>query len=145
MAFTFGPDGSFPRSAVLLTAAVMVNISLWTYYRRPTKEIATLALLMWTVNLMHRLLDERRIGRIVALTAVAAVLTAYVSLMRYTVVTLTVGFGLAAAWLAWQRTFGWSRADHHVGAVGLVTCRHSWPAGSTMTALTGREASISAK
>jgi hypothetical protein len=111
----------FPDAALLLTAAVMVNISLWTYYRRPTKEIATLALLMWTVNLMHRLLDERRIGRIIALTAMAAVLTAYASLMRYTVVTLTVGFGLAAAWLAWQRTFGWSRAVTMSAAVGLVT------------------------
>ena len=111
----------FPRAAVLLTAAVMVNISLWTYYRRPTKEIATLALLMWTVNLMHRLLDERRIGRIITLTVCAAILTAYASLMRYTVVTLTVGFGLAAAWLAWQRAFGWSRAVTMSAAVGLVT------------------------
>jgi 4-amino-4-deoxy-L-arabinose transferase-like glycosyltransferase len=112
----------FPRTAVLLTAAVMVNISLWAYYRRPTKEIATLALLMWTVNLMHRLLDERRIGRIIAMTALAAILASYVSLMRYTVVTLTVGFGLAAAWLAWQRTIGWSRAVAMSGVVGLVTC-----------------------
>ncbi|HXY33385.1 MAG TPA: glycosyltransferase family 39 protein [Planctomycetaceae bacterium] len=111
----------FPTVAVLLTGAVMVNISLWAYYRRPTKEIATLALLMWTVNLMHRLLDERRIGRIVALTAIAAVLTAYASLMRYTIVTLTVGFGLAAVWLAWQRAFGWSRAVTMSGVVGLVT------------------------
>jgi hypothetical protein len=112
----------FPRAAVLLTAAVVANISLWTYYRRPTKEIATLALLMWTVNLMHRLLDERRIGRIIALTTAAALLTAYVSLMRYTAVTLTVGFGLAALWLAWQRAFGWSRAMAMSGVVGLVTC-----------------------
>jgi hypothetical protein len=111
----------FPRAATLLTAAVMVNISLWTYYRRPTKEIATLALLMWTVNLMHRLLDERRVGRIITLTVVAAILTAYASLMRYTVVTLTVGFGLAAAWLAWQRAFGWSRAVTMSAAIGLVT------------------------
>ncbi len=111
----------FPQAAILLTAAVMVNISLWTYYRRPTKEIATLALLMWTVNLMHRLLDERRISRIVMLTVVAAILTSYASLMRYTVVTLTVGFGLAAAWLAWRRAFGWSRAVTMSATVGLVT------------------------
>jgi hypothetical protein len=112
----------FPATAVLLTAAVMVNISVWTYYRRPTKEIATLALLMWTVNLMHRLLDERRIGRVIALTVTAAVFTAYVSLMRYTVVTLAVGFSLAAAWLAWQRVFSWSRAVAMSGVIGLVTC-----------------------
>jgi hypothetical protein len=111
----------FPHSAVLLTAAVMVNISLWTYFRRPTKEIATLALLMWTVNLMHRLLDERRVGRIIAFTAIAATLTAYASLMRYTLVTLTVGFALAAAWLAWQRSLRWSRALSMSATVGLVT------------------------
>jgi hypothetical protein len=110
----------FPHVAVLLTAAVMVNISLWTYYRRPTKEVATLALLMWTVNLMHRLLDERRLGRVVALTALAAFCTAYVCLMRYTVITLTLGFGSAAAWLAWQRFFGWKRAVAMSAAVGLV-------------------------
>jgi hypothetical protein len=111
----------FPSAAVMLTAAVVVNISLWAYYRRPTKEIATLAALIWTVNLMHRLLDERRVWRIVALTAIAALLTAYVSLMRYTVVTLTVGFALAAAWMAWRRTFGWSRAIAMSGVIGVVT------------------------
>jgi hypothetical protein len=110
----------FPHIAVLLTAAVMVNISLWTYYRRPTKEVATLALLMWTVNLMHRLLDERRTRRVVALTALAAFCTAYVCLMRYTVITLTLGFGLATVWLAWQRSFGWSRAVAMSAAVGLI-------------------------
>jgi hypothetical protein len=110
----------FPSMAVLLTAAVMFNISLWTYYRRPTKEIATLAVLMWTVNLMHRLLDERKIGRVVALTAAAAVLAAYVSLMRYTAITLTLGFGLAAAWLAWKQAIGWPRAVAMSATVGLV-------------------------
>ncbi len=36
-------------------------------------------------------------------------------------VTLTVGFTLAAAWLAWQRAFGGSRAVTMSAAVGLVT------------------------
>ncbi len=53
----------FPATAILFTAAVMVNISVWTYYRRPLKEVASMALLMWTVNLMHVLLDERRLCR----------------------------------------------------------------------------------
>ena len=48
-----------PSGALLLTTAVAVNISLWTFYRRPTKEIATLAFLMWTVNAMQALLNER--------------------------------------------------------------------------------------
>ncbi len=110
----------FPSMAVLLTGAVMFNISLWAYYRRPTKEVATLAVLMWTVNLMHRLLDERRVGRVVAFTVAAAVLAAYVSLMRYTTITLTVGFGVAAAWLAWKHAIGWPRAVAMSGTVGLI-------------------------
>lgn len=114
-----------PSVAVLLTGAVMFNISLWAYYRRPTKEVATLAVLMWTVNLMHRLLDERKIGRVVALTAAAAVLAAYVSLMRYTAITLTLGFGLAAAWLAWKQAIGWPRAIAMSATVGLVAALYA--------------------
>jgi hypothetical protein len=72
-----------PSAALLLTTAVAVNISLWTFYRRPTKEIATLAFLMWTVNAMQALLNERRASRVIWLTAAVAVLTAYLVLIRY--------------------------------------------------------------
>ena len=65
----------------------MVNISLWTYYRRPLKEVASMALLMWTVNLMHVLLDERRRRRVVWLTAAAALLATYLTLIRYAAIT----------------------------------------------------------
>lgn len=89
-----------PSAALLLTTAVAVNISLWTFYRRPTKEIATLAFLMWTVNAMHSLLNERRARRVIWLTAAVAFLAAYLVLIRYAAITLAVAFAVAAALLA---------------------------------------------
>ena len=89
-----------PTRALLLTTAVAVNISLWTFYRRPTKEIATLGFLMWTVNAMHRLLGERRTSRVIWLTAAVAFLTAYLVLIRYAAITLAVAFAVATVLLA---------------------------------------------
>jgi hypothetical protein len=109
----------FPATAVLFTAVVMVNISVWTYYRRPLKEVASMALMMWTVNLMHVLLDERRRARVVGLTAAVALLTTYLTLIRYAAITLAIGFALAACWRARQRSFGWGRALLMSSAVGL--------------------------
>ncbi|HEV3300959.1 MAG TPA: hypothetical protein VG055_15015 [Planctomycetaceae bacterium] len=88
-----------PTGALLLTTAVAVNISLWTFYRRPTKEIATLAFLMWTVNAMQALLNERRASRVIWLTAAVAFLTTYLVLIRYAAITLAVAFTVAAALL----------------------------------------------
>jgi hypothetical protein len=100
----------FPATAVLFTVFVMVNISVWTFYRRPLKEIASMALLMWTVNLMHVLLAERRLLRVAGLTAVVAILTAYLTLMRYSEITLAAGFSLAAFVQVRRQVFGWGRA-----------------------------------
>jgi hypothetical protein len=108
----------FPATAVLFTVVVMVNISMWTYYRRPLKEVASMALLMWTVNLMHVLLEERRPTRIVALTAAVALLTAYMTLIRYASITVAVGFALAALLLARRQAFGWGRALLMSGVIG---------------------------
>ena len=109
----------FPATAVLFTTVVMVNISMWTYYRRPLKEVASMAILMWTVNLMHILLEERRLSRIIGLTAAVAFLTSYLTLIRYSAISLAVGFTLAAALLARRRAFGWSRALAMSSLVGV--------------------------
>lgn len=109
----------FPATALLFTGVVMVNISVWTYYRRPLKEVASMALLMWTVNLMHVLLDERRRARVILLTAAVALLTTYLTLIRYAAITVVIGFAWAACWHARQRTFGWFRAVLMSSAVGI--------------------------
>jgi hypothetical protein len=92
-----------PAAAIALTSAVAVNISLWTFYRRPIKEIATLAFLMWTANLMHRLLEKRRPSRVIVLTAAVSFLTAYLVLIRYAGMLLAVAFAVAAV-LATRRS-----------------------------------------
>jgi Dolichyl-phosphate-mannose-protein mannosyltransferase len=89
-----------PSAALLLTTAVAVNISVWTFYRRPTKEIATLAALTWTVNAMHRLLDERRTGRVIGFTVFVGFFTAYLVLIRYAAIMLAVAFAMAVGWQA---------------------------------------------
>jgi hypothetical protein len=110
----------FPSSAVLFTCVVMVNISVWTYYRRPLKEIASMALLMWTVNLMHVLLDERRRPRVIALTCAVALLTTYLTLIRYAAITVAIGFAWAACWRAYRTKLGWGRAVLMSSTVGIT-------------------------
>jgi hypothetical protein len=79
----------FPSVAVLLTAIVMVNISVWTYYRRPLKETAFMVVLIWTVNLLHGFKARTR----VAICARRAALLALLSLIRYPGITVAIGFG----------------------------------------------------
>jgi hypothetical protein len=110
----------FPSTAVLFTFVVMVNISVWTYYRRPLKEIASMAILMWTVNLMHVLLDERRRARIIGLTCAVALLTAYLTLIRYAAITVAIGFAWAACWRAYRDKLGWGRAVLMSSTVGIT-------------------------
>jgi hypothetical protein len=82
------------------------------------KETAMMALLMWTVNLMHLLLDERQLLRVVLLTGSAAVMTAYLTLMRYGAVAVVPGFAVGALLLARRGAFGWTRALAMSGAIG---------------------------
>jgi hypothetical protein len=110
-----------PSTALLLTATVAVNISLWTFYRRPTKEIATLAFLIWTVNAMHLLLDERRTSRAIWLTGAAAFLAAYLALIRYAGVLLPVAFAVVAALLARRGLVRPARAVVMSAVIGLVS------------------------
>jgi hypothetical protein len=110
-----------PSAALALTTAVGVNISLWIFYRRPTKEIATLALLMWTVNAMHSLLDERRMARVMGLTAVVALLTTYLVLIRYAGIMLVLAFAAAAALLVRRGDLRPARAVGMSLVIGLVS------------------------
>jgi hypothetical protein len=110
-----------PSTPLVLTTAVGVNISLWIFYRRPTKEIATLALLMWTVNAMHRLLDERRMARVMGLTAAVALLTTYLVLIRYAGIMLVLAFAAAAALLVRRGELRPARAVGMSLVIGLVS------------------------
>jgi hypothetical protein len=110
-----------PSAALLLTAAVAVNISLWTFYRRPSKELATLAFLLGTVNVMHRLLDERRLARTVALTLGVALLTAFLVLIRYAAITLVLAFAAAAVLTARQGGVRLTRALAMSAVIGVVS------------------------
>jgi hypothetical protein len=110
-----------PSGALSLTTAVAVNISLWTFYRRPTKEIATLAFLMWTVNAMQALLNERRASRVIWLTAAVAFLTAYLVLIRYAAIMLPVAFAVAAVLLVRRGQFRLARAAGMSAVIGVMS------------------------
>lgn len=100
----------FPSMAVLFTAFVMVNTTLWLCYRRPLKDVVSMSLLIWLVNLMHVLLHEGRLKRVVLLTSLISFLTTFLTLIRFSGVTLAVGFSVASLWMAWRREIGWLRA-----------------------------------
>ncbi|MGE3313518.1 MAG: hypothetical protein AB7O26_00290 [Planctomycetaceae bacterium] len=118
----------FPSVAVLLTAIVMVNISVWTYYRRPLKETAFMAVLIWTVNLLQEFLGPERSRRYLLRGAAASGLLALLSLIRYPGITVAIGFGAAMLLQAVRGRITWSRAFVTTSAITIlpITLLGSW-------------------
>jgi len=110
----------FPSAALLLTALVMVNISVWTYYRRPLKEIAFMAVLIWCVNLLHDLMTPKTARRTILYATAASLLLTFLSMIRYPGITVVIGFGLAMGLQAYRRCTSWTRAAALSAAVGLL-------------------------
>lgn len=84
-----------PQAAVLLTSLIMVNAGLWFHYRRPLKEIAFLAVMVWLANGLQALLQGDGWQRILRRAAIALLLLVLLLTIRYSGIVLVAGLGLA--------------------------------------------------
>lgn len=118
----------FPSVAILLTAIVMVNISVWTYYRRPLKETAFMAVLVWTVNLLHAFLGTEKSRGLMWRGIAASLLLTFLSLIRYPGITVAIGFGVAMFLQAYRGRIAWMRAGTLTVAITFlpITVLCSW-------------------
>ncbi len=109
----------FPSMAVSITTLTMVHAGLWLYYRRTLKEIAFLAVLIWTVNVLQALVQQRSVLKTVLLGTLAASLLVYLTMIRYAGVVLVAGFGMSLLIMAWHGRTSWTRAIGLSSVVGL--------------------------
>lgn len=84
-----------PEIAMLLTALIMVNAGLWYHYRRPLKEIAFLAVMVWLANGLHALLQGDGWRTTVRRGLAALAMLVLLLTIRYSGIVLIAGFGLA--------------------------------------------------
>jgi len=109
---------NWPGAAVLLTAFVMVNTSLWLYLRRPVSEIAFMAAVVWAANLLNGVPGAAAAaGRLARAVAGAGLLTV-VGLIRPAGVLFAGGFAAMMLVQAWRGTTRWGTAL----ALAAVVC-----------------------
>jgi hypothetical protein len=96
-----------PRAALLITALVMSNVSLWNYYHRTLSELAFMAVAIWTVQAFNEALEAREGRGSVAWLAVASVLLVLLSQIREVGVLFGGGFGIAILIRALAGRIGW--------------------------------------
>jgi hypothetical protein len=99
-----------PEAAVLITLMSVLNATFMYYYRRPLKEVAFLCALVWVVNVLHALIEERNRRRVVGLALAATLLLAAASLIRYTAMVIVPMFCMVLGYLVWQKRIAWKRA-----------------------------------
>lgn len=107
----------WPGAAVLLTAFVMMNTSLWLYLRRPVSEIAFMAALVWAANLLNAVAASARADRL-GRSAAGALLLTVVALLRPAGVLFAVGFAAMMLVQAWRGRVRWGAAV----ALAVLVC-----------------------
>jgi hypothetical protein len=96
-----------PTAALLLTGLVMVNVSLWIYYRRTLSEVAFMTVMIWTViALNHTLNAQNGYLRAVSLLAGTALLV-LLAMVREAGALFASGFVLAIGLACHNRTIRW--------------------------------------
>jgi hypothetical protein len=89
-------------AAMLLTALVMVNVSLWTYSRVPVSELAFMTIAVWAVIALNNAMDapnsRRRFGQVL----LGAVLVLMLSMIREAGVVFAIGFLAAVCAELWR-------------------------------------------
>ena len=101
-----------PSIAILLTALAMVNAAVWLHYRRTIKEIAFMAVVIWTVNVMHAILHDKHksVLQTAVLTVLAALLVTLSAMIRYPGLVLAAGFGVVMLLATYRGRISWVRA-----------------------------------
>lgn len=109
-----------PRWAVLITSVTMLNAGLWFQYRRTLKEVAFLAVLIWSVNACRWLQNAKRKRELIVRGTVAALLTGSLVLVRFSGVVVVAAFA-AVMLLEARRNRGasWRRAAGVATVVGV--------------------------
>jgi hypothetical protein len=122
-----------PEAAVLASGVVLVNVSLWTHFRRPLSEFAFLTVLVWTAAALDQSLEPQpravRVRRILA----GSLLLLLLSLIREVGILVVAGFACAAIVHVWRRHL------RTASAVGMVVLA-ALPAVGTVAAFTLYEA-----
>lgn len=91
-----------PEMQVMLTGLSFVNAMFLLHLRRPLKEVAVLAFLIWTVNVLHLAYtasDRRRAG---VWGFVGSILLAATVSLRFATCVFAVAFVGLAGWTAWR-------------------------------------------
>lgn len=108
-----------PEAAVLLTALALVNVLVWSHFRRTLTELPFMCVMIWTVNALDgvwRLPISRQL--VLRLTA-GSLLLAYLATIRQVGVMFAAGFGVCLLWQAWLQRVGWARAIAMTLIVGI--------------------------
>lgn len=101
---------NWPGAAVLLTAFVMTNTSLWLYLRRPVSEMAFMAALVWAANILDGALGrECRRPPLLRATLGSAVLAA-AGAIRPAGVMFALGCAAMMMAQAWRGALRWGVA-----------------------------------
>ncbi|MBI4582877.1 MAG: hypothetical protein HY717_02415 [Planctomycetes bacterium] len=109
----------FPQGAVLLTGLVMANASLWIYYRRTLSELAFMAALIWTVEVLELALKAASPRKTVAWTALGGLALAFLCAIRQAGLCLAAGFLAALAWEVRRGRLRWRPAAWQALAAAL--------------------------
>jgi len=150
----------FPDAALLITGLTMLNIAVWYYCRRTTKEIAFMAALIWAANALNALLRSRGLWntlRCIVVVGLALLLTISI---RYSAIVLLAGFatalglvsasrrelslrsvgvGLALAAFSMSALYALTRTGEHI----IVAAFQSWKSGLASRVLEGLRIRIS--
>ncbi len=108
-----------PTSAVLITGLCTINAALWIYYRRTLSEMAFMAVLIWTVNVLNSIDLGSPKRRTCWQTVLAAAGTVLVALIRPAGIMLAAGFGIAMILAAFKTRADWLLAITLTLCVGL--------------------------
>ena len=92
------------RIQFIIVGLTLLNAVFLFYYRRTLKEIVFFACAVWTVNLCHELLENRRTGiRLVVTAALAGLMGAASVSVRYTGIVIPFIFGVNVVWAIVRR------------------------------------------
>ena len=71
-----------PEAGLLVTILVLVNVTLWIYYRRALSEVAFMAVSIWGVLFLDRALESTRFRQRIFNTVVGTLLLVFLTLIR---------------------------------------------------------------
>jgi hypothetical protein len=105
-----GAKRLFPGSELWITGLIMANASLWLHARLTLSEMAFMAVLAWTANILDRLITAEDDRGLVRWTFAAALLIVALSTIRQVGIFVVPGYGMAMLIGACRGRVTWRRA-----------------------------------